>query len=46
MTVLMHVILPTAISAFYFFVTCTVLQITIDRDIKDTETESGALNND
>lgn len=46
MTVLRHVILLTAIPAFYFFAICIVLQITIDRDIKDTETESGVLNND
>lgn len=46
MTALMHVILPTAIPAFYFFAISIVLQITIDRDVKDTETESGVLNND
>lgn len=46
MTALRHVILLTAIPAFYFFAISIVLQITIDRDIKDTETESGVLNND
>ena len=46
MTALRHVILPTAVSAFYFFAICTVLQITIDRDIKDTETESEVTGNE
>lgn len=45
MTALRHVILPTAIPAFYFFAISTVLQITIDRDIKDTETESEVTGN-